>query len=222
MGQVSHACTKLTDIFNVSFHLPTGLFAGLQNYMTDSVKCQEAVQSFAEAHRKSVLGSDLKVLKRNDTFSDDALNPSAGRNSQAVSLPSAAANSPVGSSASSSKQALSKGSEQRSTSFATKAASRAQANAKSCKADTTSPSRLAHQATSAHGRAQSLTVKRGAVHKGAPQEIDPAHAAVAEFDVSVFNCLSCGKVCCSHDLVSPFCHVLSCGASSKLKLWAVA
>lgn len=171
--------------------------------MTDSLKSQQAVKRFVEAHRNGVLGSELKMLKRNASLSDGALNPYADRKLPPASLQPAAATDPSGPRPSSSTHAASKGKSQSSTSTAASSQSPDQAGAESSKTIRNSASRFAQQANLAHGTTQSLTVKRGAVHKGASKVADPAHAAVAAFNTSVFNCLSCGKVRYSYDLWSP-------------------
>lgn len=173
----------------------------MQNYMTDSTKCQVAVRRFVEAHRKSFLGSDLKVLKRNDPFSDDALNPSSGKKAT-TATPTAPKSSTGASSQGNGKNSKSFAAKvggttgsQNSISASASAQSTAQSSKTTNKKNSSSAAKPAKQAPAAYGSGQSLTVKKGAVHKGIHQEIDPAHAAVAAFDSTVFNCLSCGKVC---------------------------
>jgi hypothetical protein len=56
-------------------------------------------------------------------------------------------------------------------------------------------SKPTQQLATAYGSGQALTVKKSAVHKGAGKHMDPALSAVNAFDRTVFNCLSCGKVC---------------------------
>lgn len=166
--------------------------------MTDSVKCQEAVQSFAQAQRKSILGDNLKVLKRNDPFADDALNPSGNKPpSHIAAVPSSDTPSqPPGCTGNikNSRSFSSKvGGPSRSQTTSTSTASTGQASktGKTGKKNSVASSKQAPAQVSG----QSLTVKKGVVHKGGSKQIDPAHAAVAAFHSTVFNCLSCGKVC---------------------------
>lgn len=158
----------------------------LQNYMTDSTKCQEAVMMFAQKHRSSILGSDLQVLKRNASLSNDAFNPTpAGKRAQAGNAARPSYSSSVNNQPSSS-QSNSKKSTTKSVGANHSASSKSSAH---------STPKPGASAPVAAVRGQSLTVKKGVVNKGAKQQ-DPAHAALNAFDSRVFNCQYCGKVWC--------------------------
>jgi hypothetical protein len=163
--------------------------------MTESLKCQSAVQSFAEWHRRSILGSDLKVLQRSDPSADDTFYASGKKVASAIH-PSSSASSVSSVRAPGSGNAKNSSSVYGNTNPATTATSAPTPakSGKSNKKSTNKPSKSAEQTGAAYGSAQSLTVKRGVVHKGGGRQSDLDHAAASAFDIPVFNCLFCGKV----------------------------